>query len=80
MEPMYWNDLYANWGWFLWIGIGFLLISSYGNWRYSHLAHQKYDNQPLRSPMQILNERYAKGDIERQEYLKMKEEIYYSNS
>jgi len=79
MEHIYWNDWYASWGWFLWIGIWFLLISSFGNWGYSYRAHQKYNNQPLKSAMEILNERYASGDVEREEYLKMKEEIYHSN-
>lgn len=79
MEHMYWYEWYSGWDWFLWFGVGVLLVSSFGNWSYSRSAHEKYDRHALRSPMDTLNQRYANGEIEREEYLKMKSEIYYSN-
>ena len=75
MEHVYWNNWYSGWGWFLWFGVWFLFISSLGNWGYSYRAHQKYDRQPLKHAMDILNDRYASGEIQREEYSKMKLEI-----
>ena len=31
MDHTYWNDWYSGGGWFLWFGIWFLLISSFGH-------------------------------------------------
>jgi len=53
----------------------FLLISSFGNWGYSYQAHQKLDRQPSKNALNILNERYARGDIPREDYLAMKAEL-----
>jgi hypothetical protein len=32
MGHPYWNDWYFGWGWFLWFGVWFLLLSSFGHW------------------------------------------------
>jgi putative membrane protein len=71
----YWNDWYFGWGWFLWFGIVFLLFSSIGNWGYTYRAHQKYDKPPRKEAFDILDARYAKGEITREEYGQMKSEI-----
>lgn len=75
MEHYYWNDWYLAWGWFLWFGIVFLLFSSFGNWRYTYRAHQKYELQLQKGALEILNERYARGEINRDELGQMKIEI-----
>ncbi|NDU92064.1 MAG: SHOCT domain-containing protein [Ferrovum sp.] len=75
MNHAYWNDWYFSWGWFLWFGIVFLLFSSIGNWGYSYRAHQKYGNQTRKEAVDILNERYARGEVSREEYGQMKADI-----
>ena len=75
MYHYYWSDWYAGWGWILWFGIVFLLFSSIGNWGYSYRAHQKYDTRPRKEAMEILDERYARGEISREEYGQMKSDL-----
>lgn len=75
MQHYYWNDWYLGWGWFLWFGIFFLLFSSLGNWGYTYRAHQKYGLQPKNGALDILNERYARGEITREDLGQMKAEI-----
>jgi len=53
----------------------FLLFSSFGNWRYTYRAHQKYDKPQRKDAFDILDARYAKGEITREEYGLMKTEI-----
>jgi putative membrane protein len=71
----YWNDWYFGWGWFLWFGIIFLLFSSLGNWGYTYRAHQKYDREPRNAALDILDARYAKGEITQQQYGSMKADL-----
>ena len=77
MQHYFWNNWYLGWGWLLWFGIIFLLFSSMGNWRYTYAAHRKHG---LGAPAQkdaldILNERYAAGEINRKEFAQMKTDI-----
>ncbi len=75
MQHAYWNDWYFGWGWFLWFGIIFLLFSSVGNWGYTYRAHRRFGNEPRGDAFEILDVRYAKGEITRDEYARMKSEI-----
>jgi len=75
MQHYIWNDWYLSWGWFLWLGIILLLFSSMGNWRYTYAAHRKY-GQPVRNDaIDILNERYARGEITREQFKQIKTEL-----
>ena len=56
-------------------GFVFLLFSSLGNWGYTYRAHQKFDKPPRKEAFDILDARYAKGEINREEYNQMKAEI-----
>jgi putative membrane protein len=69
------NDWYFGWGWFLWLGFIFLMISSMGNWGYTYRAHRKYDGQSGRNAIDILNERYARGEVTRDQFLLLKSDI-----
>ena len=75
MPHAYWNDWYFSWGWFLWFGRVFLMFSSLGNWGYTYRAHQKHGRVPQKDAFDILDSRYAKGELTREEYGRMKSEI-----
>ena len=76
MSAYYWNDWYSGWGWFLWFGVILLFISSAGNWGYTYQAHRKYlGRYTQKDAVDILNERYARGEINHEEYLRTKSHI-----
>lgn len=64
MPHLFWNA-YFGWGWLLWRGILTLFLSSFGNWRHGCSAHRKYSLLSNKEALDILNERYAKGEITR---------------
>ncbi|WP_242140215.1 SHOCT domain-containing protein [Sphingomonas sp. TREG-RG-20F-R18-01] len=74
MTATTWNDWYFGWDWLLWVGFVILLFSGLGNWGYTYRAHRRYD-APHKGALTILDERYARGEIARDEYLRMKSEL-----
>jgi putative membrane protein len=74
MSHYYWNDWYSGWGWFLWFSVFILIFSGFGNWGYTYRTHRIYQ-QPRKVALDILNERYARGDIQLAEYNAMKSEM-----
>ena len=68
---------YLGWGWFIWLGFIFLMFSSVGNWGYTYRAHQKY-RQPRKEAIDFLNERYARGEITRDQYGQLKADISHA--
>ena len=69
----YWNDWYLGWGWFLWFGVIFLALSSLGNWGYTYRIHRRFD--PNKDALDYLNERFARGEITRDDYLETRTHI-----
>jgi putative membrane protein len=72
----YWNNWYTGWGWFLWFGVLILFFSSVGNWGYTYQVHRKYNDRNFQKGLlQILQARYAKGELKEDEYLRLKSEF-----
>ena len=71
----YWNDWYFGWGWVLSFGVVLLMFSSFGNWGYTYRAHRKFDVQPHKEAFDILNARYARGEVTREQYGQLKADI-----
>ena len=70
------ENFYLNWGWFFWYSIFLLFVINIGNWGYTYRAHRKLTNfSSAKNALDILNERYARGDIEKEEYLQIKSNI-----
>ncbi len=67
-----WNDWYFGWGWFLWLGIMMLAFSSVGNWGYTYRVHRYTGRSQRKGAFDILDERYARGEITRAELSEMK--------
>jgi putative membrane protein len=64
-----------GWGWFLWYGLIFVMFSTFGNWGYTYSAHRKYNGAPKKELLDILNLRYARGEINREEFNRIKLEV-----
>jgi putative membrane protein len=79
MDSAYWNDWYAGWGWFLWFGVVLLLFSNVGNWGYTYQAHRLYrtrgSSEAGNRALNILNENYARGDMTREEFLRIRSDL-----
>jgi putative membrane protein len=69
------GDWYFGWGWFLWLGFIIIMFSSFGNWGYTYCVHRKMGGPFQKEAIDILNERYARGDVTRVQYLELKSDI-----
>jgi putative membrane protein len=69
------NAFLYGWGWILWMGFIFLIFSSFGNWGYAYRAHRRLDGTPRNDALAILDERYARGELTRAQYLESKTDI-----
>jgi putative membrane protein len=75
MAHYYWNDWYFGWGWLLWVGFMILIFSGIGNWGYTYRAHRRLGLPQGSAALDILSERYARGELTRQEYTQLKSDI-----
>jgi putative membrane protein len=69
------GNWYFGWGWMLWLFFVFLMFSSIGNWGYTYRVHRKYGGQSGSNAIDIVNERYARGDVTREQFLLLKSDI-----
>jgi len=69
------NDWLFGWGWLIWIGFVFLMFSSFGSWGYTYRAHRRVDSLSNNSALAILNERYARGELTREQFLLLKSDL-----
>jgi putative membrane protein len=53
----------------------FMMFSSIGTWGYTYRAHRKFDGTRRKDATTIMNERYASGEITRDQYREMRLEI-----
>jgi len=74
MIHYYGNDWFYGWGWVLWFGFIFLIFSNFGNWGYTYRVHRKF-GQTTSDALGILNERYARGDLTREQFVQLKSDI-----
>ena len=72
MANNYWNDWYFSWGWLLWLGFMILMFSSAGNWGYTYRVHRRYGQGAEKDALDILNERFARGEVNLAEYTQVK--------
>lgn len=82
----YWGYPYMGgfWGWIMpvlfWVVIIAIFVSimrggRYRRWHHYYNGGGSGHGEPGRNPLDILKERYAKGDINDEQYAKMKKEI-----
>ena len=64
-----------DWVWILYLGFTFLLFSSIGSWGYTYRAHRRFDGLQPKGARDILDERYARGGISREQYGQLKADI-----
>lgn len=71
----YSTNWYSGWGWFLWFAVMILVFASIGNWGYTYRVHRNYGRLPRKDALDILNERFARGEISSEEHARMKSTI-----
>lgn len=51
------------------------MVSSFGNWGYTYKVHRKYGALSQKTALDILNDRYARGEIGQVEFHRIKNDI-----
>jgi len=64
-----------DWLWILYLGFAFLLFSTIGSWGYTYRVHRRFDGLQPKGARDILDERYARGGISREQYGQLKADI-----
>ncbi len=76
-------NTYANtggfWIWIMWMAFVVLIFSSFGHWGYAYRVQRRYGTGAGRNALDILNERYARGEMDQIVYARMKSEISSSS-
>jgi uncharacterized membrane protein len=72
MQHYFWNDWYIGGGWLFWLGVICLLLSSMGSRRYTYAARRKCRLPLQKGPLDMLHERYARGEINREQFARMR--------
>ena len=82
--PGWCGNFFASWGWFwpllglaliITLIVGVILIIRNSNNRYKNDYNPAMEHNTENDSIRILNERYAKGEINHEEYHRMKENI-----
>ena len=80
MVRYYLNDWSPTLGWFLWFGFVFLFFAALAVWAFTYKIDQKGDEKGSRKEaLDIINERYAHGKINNEDYARMKSNILKEN-
>lgn len=69
------NDFFLGWGWVFWLGFMFLVFSNLGSWGYTYRSQKKYSGLIPNRAIDILKERYARGEVNHEEFDKMKKAL-----
>jgi uncharacterized membrane protein len=67
---------YAGLGWLLWFAMIVLILTNFGQWGTTYRFHRLFrEGFPSKDALDILSERYARGEVTSAEFAQMKSEI-----
>ena len=81
MTPLASDTWYFGWGYLVWFGMIFLLLSSTGSWGYTYRTHRKFrDLTNGLDALDTLSGRYASGEISRDDFHRIKDDLIAARS